>query len=44
MRLCLLGRKLFKELKEKLVEYGFEFEYFILKEVRFGFDLDEDKE
>jgi len=44
MRLRSLGRKSFKELKEKLAEHGLEFEHSSSKEARFGFDSDEDKE
>jgi len=44
MRLRSLGRKSFKELKEKLAGHGLEFEHSSSKEARFGFDSDEDKE
>lgn len=43
MRLRSLGRKSFKELKEKLSEHGLEFENTSNKDSKFGFD-DEDKE
>ncbi len=43
MRLRSLGRKSFKELKEKLAEHGLEFENTSNKEPKFGLD-DEDKE
>ncbi len=43
MRLRSLGRKSFKELKEKLAEHGLEFENTSNKDSKFSFD-DEDKE
>ncbi|MBN3490929.1 DNA-directed RNA polymerase subunit alpha [Acholeplasma equirhinis] len=44
MRLRSLGRKSFKELKEKLAEHGLEFEHSSTRESKFEFDSDEDKE
>lgn len=43
MRFRSLGRKSFKELKDKLAEQGLEFEH-TAKDVSFDFDSDEDKE
>lgn len=44
MRLRSLGRKSFKELKDKLAEHGLEFEHSANKESKFDFDSNEDKE
>lgn len=44
MRLRSLGRKSFKELKDKLAEHGLEFEHSASKDAKFDFDSDEDKE
>lgn len=44
MRLRSLGRKSFKELKEKLAEHGLEFEHTTSKEARFALDSEQDKE
>jgi DNA-directed RNA polymerase subunit alpha len=44
MRLRSLGRKSFKELKDKLAEHGLEFEHSANKESKFDFDSTEDKE
>src|SRR5690606_7703492 len=44
MRLRSLGRKSFKELKEKLAEHGLEFEHSSSKDGRFDLESDEDKE
>ncbi|CCV64900.1 DNA-directed RNA polymerase subunit alpha [Alteracholeplasma palmae J233] len=44
MRFRSLGRKSFKELKEKLAENGLEFEHSMSKDSRFDLDYDEDKE
>lgn len=44
MRIRSLGRKSFKELKEKLAEHGLEFENFSGKESRFEQETAEDKE
>ncbi len=44
MRLRSLGRKSFKELKDKLAEHGLEFEHTASKDAKFEFESDEDKE
>lgn len=44
MRFRSLGRKSFKELKEKLAEIGLEFENSMNKDSKYDFEYDEDKE
>jgi DNA-directed RNA polymerase subunit alpha len=44
MRFRSLGRKSFKELKEKLAEHGLEFEHSSSKDSKFELESDEDKE